>query len=257
MAAKIKCVLVEDEPLQLKLLRLYCEEHLAEYCTVVKTFTGSEKFIDEEKKLSYDLLLVDIDMDGAKGTDIARLVSKPVVFVTGRDGYEREVLDLQFSQDNIVTLIRKPVDKEKVEKAFKKYLQSKPKALSGVFNTNSGDRNIKFEDILLITTKVDGFKKGILAKYKIEEKFHSRNKILVTNKELITVNLTDFEALQKILPSEEFFQISKSTIVARGAVVNYNADGLTYVNTLSPFISSSYFNVSAETLGEFRRWYKG
>ena len=80
---------------------------------------------------------------------------------------------------------------------------------------------------------------------------------MVTNKELIKVNLTDFEALQKILPTEEFFQISKSTIVARGAVVNYNADGLTYVNTLSPFISSSYFNVSPETLGEFRRWYKG
>jgi CheY-like chemotaxis protein len=256
MAQKIKCILLEDEPIQLRLLKLLCEEHLDKYCTVVATYTSSDKFIDEERNHDYDLLLLDIDMPGPKGTDIARLVNKPVIFVTGRDGYEREVLDLQFNQDNIVTLIRKSVDKDKLEKAFKKYLQGKPTRTSAVFNTHLGDRTLRFDDILLITTKIDGFRTGVLTKQHIGEKFHPRNKIMVTTNELLRVNSTDFEQLLEILPLEDFFQINKSSIIGRNAVVNHNTDGLTYVNPLNQVISSSYFGVSPDVVNDFKRWYR-
>ncbi len=255
MARKIKCILLEDEPVQLKLLKLYCEDHLSDYCTVVATFTSSDKFIESEKSHEYDLLMLDIDMPGAKGTDIARLVSKPVVFVTGRDGFEREVLDLQFSQENIITLIRKPVDKTKVEKAFKKYLQSQSKAPSGVFNTSDGERNINYDEILLITTKVDGFKKGVLAKYRIEEQVDPRNKIMVTTQTIFKLKFIELEPLMEVLPSPDFFRISKSTIIGRRAIDNHNSDGLTYKSPLTQFVAGSYFNVSEKMEKDFKSWY--
>lgn len=256
MPGKIKCILIEDDPIQLKLLRLICEEHLEKYCTVVATYTSSDKFIDEQKKHDYDLLFLDIDMPGPKGTDVARLVNKPIIFVTGRDGFENEVWDLHLNQDNILTLIRKPVNRDKVEKALKKHLLSKPQSSSAVFNTSLGDRNIRFGDILLVTTKIDGFKNGVLTKQHIGEKFHPRNKIMVTTDEVLRVNSTDFDQLLEILPEEDFFQISKSSIVGRHALVNHNSDGLTYVNSLSRVISSSYFGVSPEVMGDFKRWYR-
>ena len=255
MPRKIKCILLEDDPIQLRLLRLFCEDHLEDYCNVVATFTGSDKFIENEKKYEYDLLMLDIDMPGAKGTDIARLVSKPVVFVTGRDGYEREVLDLQFSQDNIITLIRKPVDKDKVEKAFKKYLQQLSKSESGVFDTADGKRNIDFKEILLITTKSDGFKKGILAKSKIEEKLDPRNKIMVTTNGILKLKFTEFDELLEKLPASDFFQVNKWAIAGRRAIDNYSSDGLTYKSPLNQFIAESYFNVSAGQQKDFKSWY--
>ncbi len=256
MGHKIKCVLLDDEPLQLKLLKQYCEDHLAHLCSVVKVYSTSGKFLDDEKKLDYDLLMSDIDMDGLKGTEIARLISKPVVFVSGRDSFDKEVLDLQFSQDNIITLIRKPIDKEKIEKAFAKFNRAKQKITSVVFSTHSGLRNFSFADILIVTTKEDAFKKGILQKNGIEGKFHPRNKLLITKEDVYLLMGIDFDELNEKLPSSDFFQISKSTIIAKSVIENFNTDELKLKGDLNSKISTAHFNVSPDYLKKFKIWYK-
>jgi len=254
--AKIRCILVDDEPVGLKLLKTYCEQ-LENYCEVEGAFHSAESFLQKHDKLKYDVIMLDIDMDGMKGTDLARILDdKHVIFVTGRDGYDKEVLDLQFTQENIVTLIRKPLDREKIERAFKKFLAGKTKRNSVVLDTSSGERNLNFDDIYLITTKEDGFKQGVLSKSIINGKFDARNKILVTKPEIMLLNHIDFPELISILPSDLFFRINRSTIVSRKAIQSYDTQGITFVPELKAFISSAYFNVSSDFQREFKAWYR-
>lgn len=248
--------MIDDEPMGLRLLKTYCEQ-LEHYCEVVDTFFSPDKFLEKHESMDYDLLMLDIDMDGMKGTDLARILSdKQVIFVTGRDGFDKEVLDLQFSQDNIVTLIRKPLDKEKVEKALKKFLSGKSKRTSVVLHTNNGDRNISFEDMLLITTKDDGFKKGILERSKITGKFDSRNKILVTKSEVLLLPHIDIKELKTSLPSDLFIQISRSTIVSRKSIFACDSEGISFIPELKSLISTAQFNVTKDYEPDFKKWYR-
>jgi DNA-binding LytR/AlgR family response regulator len=251
----VRCILIDDEPKGLKLLQTYCEQ-LEHCCEVVDLFLSAEKFLEKHKKLQYDLLLLDIDMPGINGTDLARMLSdKPVVFVTGRDGFDKEVVDLQFGQDNIVALIRKPLSKEVVEKALKKFMTFRSKRGFAAFKTPNGDRNISFDDILLITTKHEGFKQGVLAKNNIPRDFDPRNKIMVTTKEVLVVSQTDFTDFKAVLPGDNFFLINRSTIVARKAIDNFDSEGLLLKPDLKNIIALAQFNVSEDNLKAFRRWY--
>lgn len=253
--SKIRCVLIDDEPVAIMLLRTYCEQ-LEDYCEVVGTFFSAEEFLKKQIKLEYDLLMLDIDMTGMKGTDLARILSdKSIVFVTGRDIYDQEVLDLQLNQENIVARIRKPLDKDKVEKALNKYLSYKRKRNSVVLPTNNGQRNISLDDVLLITTKEDGFKQGVLSKHKITGKFDPRNKLLITRTEVLLVYQTDFPALNHLLPSDSFIQINRSTIVSRKAIYNYDTEGISFIPELKGSISTAHFNVTLDSK-EFKLWYR-
>lgn len=252
----VRCILIDDEPKGLKLLQAYCEQ-LEYCCEVVDSFLSSEKFIERHKKLQYDLILLDIDMPGLTGTEIARLLpDKPVVFVTGRDGYDKEVVDLHLGQENIVALIRKPLSKELVEKALKKFMAFRTKRGSAAFKTPKGERNISFDEILLITTRYDGFKQGVLAKHKISTDFDPRNKIMVTSKEILLVSQIGFPELQAVLPTDNFFLINRSTIVSRKAIYSHDNEGLSLQPDLKNIIALAQFNVSDDNLTAFRRWYR-
>src|SRR6478609_6443761 len=145
MDTKLRCILLDDELPGLAYLKLLCEQ--IEDLEVVKAFNDSGKFLEECKSLDYDFCLLDIEVPGIKGIQIAALIDKPVIFVTAYSEYATDAFDLE-----AVDYIKKPVQKDRLNKAIdrmRKILKEQKKPGTFVqLNTDKGKALLYFDKVL-------------------------------------------------------------------------------------------------------------
>ena len=197
MSTKIKCLLLDDELPGLTYLKMMCEQIAG--IEVVRAFNDPLKFIDESKEVDFDLAIIDIEMPQLNGLEVAqRLAGKPVIFTTAYKEYAAEAFDL-----NAVDYIRKPIQKERLEKAIlkaaEKIATSTSKKQFIQLNTNKGKSLLFFDQLLFITTSA----------------IDKRDKIahLENGAELLLKNIP-FPKLLAVLPEKDFCQINKKEIIA-------------------------------------------
>ncbi|MGY6547112.1 LytR/AlgR family response regulator transcription factor [Arthrospiribacter ruber] len=178
---------------------------------VVKAFNNSEYFIRESVGLDFDFCILDIEMPGIDGLQIANLMNgKPVIFATAYKEYAAEAFDL-----NAIDYIRKPVKLERLKQAIlkaKKILGNQPSVPKKTFfqlNTDKGKAILFFEKIALIQTS------GIDSRDKIAKLFDGE--------EFVLKNIT-FEKLLELLPQSEFCRINKKEIISLKAVQVFSFD---------------------------------
>lgn len=207
MNTNLKCLLLDDELPGLSYLKMLCEQ--IQNLEVVKAFDNPEVFLREISKLEFDFCILDIEMPGISGLQIANLLSgKPVIFVTAYKEYAVDAFDL-----NAIDYIRKPLTRDRLEKAVlkvanhmrtqsanKKYIQ---------LNTDKGKALLFFDQILYFhTSDID-----------------SRDKIIVLQDgSVITAKNYTFTALINMLPAMEFCQVNKSEAIALKAVTVFSND---------------------------------
>jgi len=115
---KLKCLLLDDELTGLSYLKMLCEQ--IPELEVVKAFNSPLKFFTELPKLDFDLCILDIEMPEMNGLQVANLLNgRPVIFTTAYKEYAADAFDL-----NAVDYVRKPLTKERLEKAVKKAFYS-------------------------------------------------------------------------------------------------------------------------------------
>jgi two-component system LytT family response regulator len=170
---------------------------------VVKAFNDPLKLMQAAGSLDFDLCMLDIEMPGLNGLEIARLLKgKQVIFITAYKEFAAEAFDL-----DAVDYIRKPIRKERLEKAVLKaaMLIEKKKAEKQFMqlNTNKGKALIAFDQLLLITSG---------EKDKRDKLAYLENDVQITLKNI------SFENLLSLLPPENFCRISKKDIIALKAV---------------------------------------
>lgn len=190
----IKCVILDDELLAISYLKLLCDELNVE---VVKAFNNPKLFLQEIDKIDCELCILDIEMPGTNGLQVAEIIkNKKIIFTTAYKEYAAEAFDL-----DVVDYVRKPIKKERLQQAFEKV----EKLLSEVqknnffeWNTNLGKTVIFTNEIVYIkTSEIDSRDKDIKLK---------------NNSELILKNLS-FKHLSELLPSKYFVQINKKEMV--------------------------------------------
>ena len=209
MDTNLRCILLDDELPGLTYLKLLCEQ--IEGLEVVKAFNDSGKFLEECKSLDFDFCLLDIEVPGIKGIQIAALIDKPVIFVTAYSEYATDAFDLE-----AVDYIKKPVQKDRLNKAIermRKVLKEQKKPGTFVqLNTDKGKALLYFDKVLHITTG-EKDKRDKIAK-------------LDDGKELVLKNIS-FGELIKILPASRFSRVNKKDIIALSAVLYINNDQIT------------------------------
>lgn len=207
MSTKLRCLLLDDELPGLAYLRLLCEQ-LPEV-EVVKAFNDPLKFLKEVKTLDFDICIMDIEMPGLNGIEVAQLLeNKPVIFTTAYKEYAAEAFDL-----DAVDYIRKPIMKERLERGISKAIrllkENTKKANYIQLNTNKGKAIIFFDQIVYVTTT----------------EMDSRDKLfLLEDGEELVVKNTGFEKLLTLLPVQDFCRISKKDILAIRAVRFFSQD---------------------------------
>lgn len=206
---------MDDELPGLTYLRMLCESIGG--IEIVRAFNDPLKLLEEKDKYDFDLCILDIEMPGLNGLEVAALLGrKPVIFTTAYKEYAAEAFDL-----DAIDYIRKPIQRDRLEKAIQKAQQKiAEKNTSKTFfqwNTNKGKAVIFFDQVLYITT-ADTDK---------------RDKTLVMegNTQIILKNIS-FEQVLEELPPKEFCRVSKKDIVAMKAVRFFSSDEITLA--LSP-----------------------
>lgn len=205
----LRCVLIDDELLALQYLKLLCEQ--INGVEVVKVYNNTEKFIQEKEDIDFDVCISDIEMPTINGLQLANLLSnKHMVFTTAYRDYAVEAFNL-----DVVDYITKPVQKDRLEKAFRKIeklVAETPEKVASEFitlNSEKGKSIINTNDVFYITVSdVDSRDKIIL--------FKDETSLLVKN--------ISFEKLKEILPSKKFTRINKREIIAMSCVNYYSHD---------------------------------
>ncbi len=195
----MQTIIIDDEPLAIKLLAAYVEQH--EGLSLAGTFTNPIDGLDFLRDHPVDLLFLDIQMPELNGLHAARLVRGKctVIFTTAYEehalkGYELDAVDY----------LLKPITYQRFARAVAKAAASParmgpvvPTPASGSLFVKSGNRTLRLD----LDELTHGSSSG---DYLI---LH-----LSTGKKIMTLeNLTDFLAR---LPEDRFCRIHRSHFVA-------------------------------------------
>lgn len=208
MTTKLKCLLLDDELPALSYIKVLCEE--LPDVEVVKAFNDSTKFLEAIQHLDFNLCILDIQMPGYTGLEIAQhLKDKLIIFTTAYKEFAAEAFDL-----NAVDYIRKPLQKDRFVTAITKAKsilqnQNNLEKRQALWNTDKGKTLLVFNDILYITSS----------------ETDSRDKLVyLENGTKTTIKNARFEQILDILPSNKFCRINKKEIIALKTVVHFTSD---------------------------------
>ena len=208
---KIKCLIVDDEPL--------ARDLIADYICKLENFEIVAKCgnaIEAQKQLqshSIDLMFLDINMPQISGIDFIKTMRKApeIILTTAYREYALESYDL-----DVVDYLLKPVSFDRFFKAVNRYLESR----GSNFQVKTDDQNKNRQGSLLVK-ECKMVKKVNLAEIMWIEGYSEYVKIHTLNGRIVT-KLTLGE-LEENLPSQEFLRIHKSYIVALNAITAFSA----------------------------------
>ncbi len=196
----IRCIIVDDEPPALRLLKSYVEKTPA--LELVHTTTKALEALQMVNEGKVDLLFLDIQMPDLTGLQLSKLIDKNVsiIFTTAYPQFAIESYEV-----NTVDYLLKPISFERFYKAILKVEQqhasqkiTTPKQEEGfLFVKTDGKNNfekIKYKDIQYI------------------ESIKNYVAIHLPDRQIITYN--SLKAILTQLSKENFVQIHKSYIVS-------------------------------------------
>src|ERR1700712_933026 len=116
---KIRCLLVDDEPLAIKLLQKHMGQ--LDFLEEIGACNNAVKALEIINSRPVDLLFLDIRMPGISGLDLLRTLSKPpkTILTTAHRDYALDGFDL-----GVVDYLLKPITFDRFFKAIERFLQS-------------------------------------------------------------------------------------------------------------------------------------
>ncbi|MFB9080349.1 LytR/AlgR family response regulator transcription factor [Flavobacterium procerum] len=206
---KIKCLLVDDEPLAISLMQNHISK--LDYLEIVGTCSNALKAAELLRTTSVDLMFLDIKMPQITGIDFLKTLRNPpaVIFTTAYREYALESYDL-----DIVDYLLKPITFDRFFKATDRYLRINAPVNNKIitpsqedfiyikngpkFNKISVDSILYIESVkdYIIVHQKDGIK--LNAKYKISDieiELQSKNFLRIHRSFIINLkNITAFTA---------------------------------------------------------------
>lgn len=250
-------LLVEDESLDLAKINSLIRKHRPDW--VVADTVHSIKELDQALKNQelFDLILCDIHLaDGLSFEAFkGKKITIPVIFITSSDEYA-----LQSFDHNCIDYILKPIQEERLLKAFEK-------VESLIFPLETPRISKDFVDKFLKQYSAKSFKKRFLTKSGSRFSFISAEKIAFFYSESGVTFLVESESSQKfiidhtlnelegdLLDPDKFFRINRSVIVNLENLVEmkpyHNGRLLLSINAKS----DEAIVVARERVNEFKSW---
>lgn len=214
MSELIKCIIVDDEPLAIKLITRHVNELPG--LMLVDSFQNPLKAFDLLKKEAIDLIFLDIQMPVLTGIEFVKSLPNPpgIIFTTAFRNYAVESYEL-----NVVDYLVKPITFTRFLKSVNKFIDQQsvstiqpsissspisPNKISTHLYVNSNKKHIKvdFDQILFVESIKDYVR------------IHTPQKNIITKDKI-----SDFE---KKLPTN-FLRIHRSFIVNTDKITAFTA----------------------------------
>ena len=204
MAKKIKCIVVDDEPLARKVLKKYIDK--VPSLELVKQCPNAMEAAACLHELSVDLMFLDMKMPEMTGMDFIKTLSaSPKIIVTtayseyALEGYEHAVIDY----------LLKPISFERFLKAVNR-VQETVQSRGQAPGPACGDAYRKDDFIFLWSNKIEHKVRYAAIRY-VEGCGNSVD--VYTDNEMITVWET-MTTVEESLPKNAFLRVHRSFIVA-------------------------------------------
>ncbi|MGA8266009.1 MAG: response regulator transcription factor [Ignavibacteriaceae bacterium] len=216
--SKIKCIIIEDEPLAVKILSDYITQ--VPFLELQKSFKDAILATEYLRDNNTDLIFLDIHLPKLKGMAFLKTLSDPpaVIVTTAYHQYAVEGFEL-----NVTDYLLKPIEFERFLVAVNKVktTQGEIQESKDYIFVNVQNKKVKiiFSDILYIESqreyiKIVTAKKAYLSK-------------ISTNK------------IESLLPPDKFKRIHRSFIISMDKIESYSADTVE-VNGVSLPVGRAY-----------------
>ena len=214
MNCKLSCIIVDDEPLAVKLLESFVTK--TPELELIGSFTDSVEAINAIKELKPDLLFLDIQMPDLNGMELAHMLPKStkIVFTTAFKEYAFESYEV-----SALDFLLKPI-------RYNKFIAAVEKA-RGLLTSNGSQENTVSTTVFL---KVDGeYRQVSLDKilYVSGLKDYVMFYVEGERKPLIT-HLT-MKAVEDMLPQQKFMRVHRSYIVALDKIRSVDRNDCIYI----------------------------
>jgi DNA-binding LytR/AlgR family response regulator len=205
---KLKCVIVDDEPLAITIL----EGHLKKipYVEIVGKFGSALPVYEFLKTNKVDLIFLDIEMPELTGIDFVKSLTytPAVIFTTANKNYAIEGFDL-----NVDDYILKPISFERLFKSVNRVFESEKESN---LSTETKDSVYLKENKKMVRV----YFKNIL----YLESLKDYVKIVTSCKTVITKQQLSY--FEEILNPSEFMRIHRSFIIAINKIDSYSLSGI-------------------------------
>jgi two-component system, LytTR family, response regulator len=225
--SKIKCIIIEDEPLAVKILTEYISQ--VSYLILEKTLKDAILAADYLRNHRTDLIFLDIHLPKLKGMNFLRTLSNPpaVIITTAYHQYAVEGFEL-----NVIDYLLKPYDFERFLAAVNKVKVSHPQ-IQTVLNEGV-QKNFIFLNVQKRKVKI------YLAEILFIESQREYVKV-VTSKKVILTKMSTKE-IESLLPQHSFKRIHRSFIIALDKIESYNSESVE-IDSKSIPIGRDYKNI--------------
>lgn len=221
------CIIVDDEPLAVKLLESFVERTPA--LQFVGAYTDSIEAIAALKEKPADLVFLDIQMPDLDGIELAHMLPSQtmIIFTTAFKEYAFDSYEV-----SAIDFLLKPVRYHKFLAAVEKAQQRIPKkeespnpavSSGGIFIRVDGElRQVQLDDLLY----VDGMKDYVM--------FY----LLSQPRPLIT-HMT-MKAVEETLPADRFLRVHRSFIVALDKIRSIDRNDCIYIGNEIIHVTEAY-----------------
>ena len=222
---KIKCLIVDDEPLAIRLI----EKHIAKIdaLEVVASCNTALKAFEILNKQSVDLLFLDIKMPNITGIEFLKTLKNPpkTILTTAYRDYALEGYDL-----GVVDYLLKPITFERFFKAINRFLEENKKQ-------EAKTKDPEIHEYILVKSGIKNYKINV-------------NEILYIEslKDYIKINTTDGKSvtskykisdIEEELAGKTFLRIHRSFIINTSKITAFTSNEIE-VNHIEIAIGASY-----------------
>lgn len=199
---KLKCVIIDDEPLAINVIRRYISE--MDTLEVTATFNNAVKASEYLKEHHADLIFLDINLPMLTGLNFLKSfeVKPKVILITAYNQYALESYEL-----DVVDYLLKPV-------AFARFVKAVNKAKSAIENEQPQKNNRSYGERSFLFIKVDKKKlqKIYLDEIIVVESLKDYIRIITERgRYIVHQTLSNFT---EELPQEQFIRIHRSVTVS-------------------------------------------
>ncbi|MCX6232695.1 MAG: LytTR family DNA-binding domain-containing protein [Bacteroidetes bacterium] len=222
---KLNCIIADDEPLALDLIRFYIER--VPFLNLVKSCSNAYEVLEVCNSTSIDLAFLDIQMPDINGMQLAHKIDSKImiVFTTAFENYAIEGYKV-----NTIDYLLKPFNFEEfydaVIKAKNMFIAKNEASISSnkqyiFIKTEYRIEKIEFEDILYI----EGLKDYV--------------KIYLQNQINPVLCLISMKSISETLPHQQFMRVHRSFIVNLSKIKTIERSRIIFGNTFIP-VSDNY-----------------
>jgi len=210
---KIKCVIIDDEPLARKGLKEYVSD--VDFLELVGEFDNPVKATELIGRGEVQLIYLDIQMPKLSGIDFFKTLAKapPVIFTAAYPQFAVEGFEL-----NALDYLVKPVSFDRFFKAAlkaKEYYETREKNVAEGAHSAAGYFFIKADNKLIKLVYDDILFAEALQNYVV---IHTQDRKYIT--------YLTFKSVEEYLPAEKFLKTHKSYIVATSKIESIEGNNI-------------------------------